>query len=85
MRYALRNREKLLFQAVEPWPASRALGVIFQLWGASLLRISRNSIENNLRMALLLTGGKRYGHGITAVGCLDNNILRKYVRTMLAE
>ena len=42
--------------------------ILASYWDASLLRISRNSIENNLRMGLLLTGGKRYGHGITALG-----------------
>ena len=48
LRYALRNREKLLFQAVEPRPTSRALEVVFQLCVAGSCTKSSTNEEKKI-------------------------------------
>ena len=48
-RYDLRNREKLLFQDIEPWSTSRAHEVVFQLYVVG--HCTKNSTENEKKIA----------------------------------
>ena len=48
-RYDLRNREKLLFQDIEPWSTSRAHEVVFQLYVVG--HCTKNSSENEKKIA----------------------------------